>query len=354
VKIRSIVRITFRLLFFGAWLAVGVVAVSALFLRGSGDRMASRNMEIADGGTILHFETVAPIMAPSEPGGESEAAEQDPWAGAFGNTIGDSQGETQGMGFSGPGPGGGGTGLGTIGVGSIGSSGKGGNVKAYGSAAPVTKPTVAAAPSEVAEASVAADDEDPFSDVDRKLANLPLGNIAFNTPETIPFGDDARIELLVSLKEAEAELRQAVRAAGPVESARVKISDQMEARLTGLGFRIEAITPERQAITRGERTRWQWQIEPNKSANLGLHLTLSALIEVDGVPATRAVRTFERTIYVDVPLVHRVGDFLTGHLELLLSFVLVPVAGGVYRHVRNKRKQGEAGSNQTPPAKRAA
>ena len=43
---------------------------------------------------------------------------------------------------------------------------------------------------------------DPMAEVDRKLAQLPLGNIAFNTPDTIGMDENATIELLVSLQQA--------------------------------------------------------------------------------------------------------------------------------------------------------
>jgi hypothetical protein len=47
-------------------------------------------------------------------------------------------------------------------------------------------------------------------------------------------------------------------------------------------------------------------------------------------------------------------DFVAGHFELLLTVVLIPVAGGIYRHVRTKRKRGGSASDQAPPTKRAA
>jgi len=194
---------------------------------------------------------------------------------------------------------------------------------------------------------------DLLAEVDRKLAALELGKIAFNTPESIPYGDAASIELLVSLQEAEAELRRAVRGTGPVESARVQISDQMEARLTGLGFRIEAVTPERQAVSRSQRTRWQWQIEPTKPARLELHLTLSAVIKIDGVPSTRSIQTFEKTIYVEVPFGQRVVNLMAGNLELLSSLVLIPIVGGLWRHHR-RRKRRLAQTGHADPNRHAA
>lgn len=370
MKVRSAVRITLRLLFFGAWLAVGLIAL-AVYLGGTySDQMVRGAPELADGDVKIRFQKMTSPLPESAPpskaavesaadqaegvprligtadidtgGGPGDALpaaglleegqldEEDVWGGVAGDTIGESFGEGQGLGLRGTGRGGGGISYGGTGIGMIGS----------GSAPQASSPNNSS-------------DED-LSDVDRRLADLPLGNIAFNTPESIPLGESARIELLVSMKEAEEELRRAVRAAGPVESARVKISDQMEARLTGLGFRIEAITPERQAVTRGERTQWQWQIEPNKSATLELHLTLSALIEVNGAPSTRAIRTFERTIQVEVPLVHRLADVVSGNLELLTTVVLIPVAGGIWRLSRKKKQAAKPSADDAPSTKRAA
>jgi hypothetical protein len=275
------------------------------------------------------------------------------------------------LGLSGIGAGGGGSGdgigLGTIGHGAAGDRpdlGEIGNLKSgggsgrgfgYGSAntTAAAQPTtrsieVAAAPTPTERTA-----DDPMSEVDRKLAALPLGNIAFNTPETIPLGDTATIELLVSMKEAEEELRQQVHGIGGVETAHVQLSDQMEAKVTGLGFHIEPITPERQAVSQTQETRWRWQIEPAKSDTLELNLTLSALIKIDGEPSARAIRTFEKTIVVKVPFGQHVVTAMSNNIELLTSVVLIPVAGGTWRYFR-KRKRGKVLPNDDAVAPRQA
>jgi hypothetical protein len=194
-----------------------------------------------------------------------------------------------------------------------------------------------------------------MSEVDRKLAALPLGNIAFNTPKTIPLGDAATIELLVSMREAEEQLRQQVHGDGPVETANgIQFSDQMEAKVTGLGFHIEPITPERQAVSHRQETKWRWQIEPTKSDTLELNLTLSALIKIDGEATTRAIRTFEKTIVVKVPFGQRLTTAVSNNFELITTVVLIPVAGGTWRFVRKRRRAGAPSSTDDTPARRAA
>ena len=286
--------------------------------------------------------------APDEP---TEEVTSSPGTGGVGE--GDSIDEPpadnpESLGLSGIGEGGGGSGDG-IGLGNIGtlkSGGGSGRGFGYGSARSGASAKTRSIsvdetpqPSEPETAEGVASD-DPTSEVDRKLDALPLGNIAFNTPETIPLGDAATIELLVSMKEAEEELRQQVHGIGGIETAHVQLSDQMEAKVAGLGFRIEPITPERQAVSHTQETRWRWQIEPTKSDTLELNLTLSALIKIDGESSARAIRTFEKTIVVKVPFGQRVVTAMSNNIELLTSVVLIPIAGGTWRYFR-KRKRGK-------------
>jgi hypothetical protein len=306
------------------------------------------------GAPAPEFDPPAVYSSPGGTVGEADAIDDPPQPASAPDSLG---------GLSGIGEGGGGVGEG-IGLGNIGTMGGGsgqnygygsgrGGVASHPQAHEITIDATAKPP--MPPDAIIAGSDDTMSEVDRKLANLPLGNIAFNTPDSIPFGSTATIELLASLKEAEDELRQSVHGLGPVESAHIKISDQMEAKVTGLGFRIEAITPERQAVSHTQETRWSWQIEPTKSDTLELNLTLSALIKVDGESSARAIRTFEKKILVKVPFTQRVATAMNNNIELITTVVLIPVAGGTWRYVR-KRKRGTTppADNDAEPSRQAA
>jgi hypothetical protein len=73
----------------------------------------------------------------------------------------------------------------------------------------------------------------------------------------------------------------------------------MEARLSGVGFKIEAITSEVQVLSEREITERKWEIEPTRVGRQYLHLTLTALLYVADDQVRRTVRTFERIIDVD-------------------------------------------------------
>lgn len=189
------------------------------------------------------------------------------------------------------------------------------------------------------------------SAIDQALSRMQLGSIAFNTPEEIPYGETETIELRLSPKESEAVLSSTVQGRGTVETARIKISNQMDAKLSGLGFDVEPITAELQAISHNEPTIWRWHIEPNRTDVQPLHLTLTAHLKIDGDKMTRTVKTFERDIAIRVPFTTKVMELASGHSEILISMLIVPLAASFWRRYRSKKSLDSASEAPaaTPP-----
>jgi hypothetical protein len=165
-----------------------------------------------------------------------------------------------------------------------------------------------------------------FGHVDRLLDEQPLASVAFNTPNSLRLHESAEIELLLSLQESIEELEAQVAQVGEREGARVRITPEMEAELTGLDFEIEPITPQRQLVGQRDVTRWRWQVRPIKTGDLRLHLTLTAFVQVAGETRPRSIRTFDRTLIVNVTWTERVASFLEANWQWLWTAVLVPIA----------------------------
>ncbi len=83
----------------------------------------------------------------------------------------------------------------------------------------------------------------------------------------------------------------------------------MEARLSGYMFQITAITPEIQAVSKRQQTEWKWEIDPKEEGKHRLHLTLTALLEIDGHSTPRAIRTFDKIIEVMLQQHKKSGSF---------------------------------------------
>jgi hypothetical protein len=138
------------------------------------------------------------------------------------------------------------------------------------------------------------------------------------------------------------KLQDKIVEAGKREGAQIRVANQMEARLSGRGFKIQAITPEVQAVSKANVTEWKWEIEAAKPGSQPLLLTLSALLQVEGERLPRAIRTFERTIEVRVTWPQRLSNFMVDNWQWLWTTLLVPIVGWIiqkWRRPNKKRKR---------------
>ncbi len=183
---------------------------------------------------------------------------------------------------------------------------------------------------------------DPLHGVDELLKQMDFGAIAFNAPGEMNIKDSHQIQLILSLNEAADNLKKAITEEGEKIGAHIQVSDRMEARLSGYMFQITAVTPETQAVSKSHRTEWKWEIHPKKQGQHRLHLTLTALIDIDGNNTPRAIRTFSEVIEVNVTTTQQIGIFVKNNWQWLWAAILVPVAGWLW-----KRRKKQLSSNST-------
>ena len=170
-----------------------------------------------------------------------------------------------------------------------------------------------------------------ISTVDRILDSFAQANIAFNAPPSMNLRESAQIQLLLSLERSIEDLRKTLTQAGDKEGAQIRVSDRMEARLTGQNFQITAVTPEEQAISSKDVTEWKWEVKPTTPGRHSLHLTLTALFAVDGNSTRRAIRTFDKTIEVDVTWSQQISGFVLNNWQWLWAAILVPLIGWLWK-----------------------
>jgi beta-lactam-binding protein with PASTA domain len=176
----------------------------------------------------------------------------------------------------------------------------------------------------------------PTASIDELLARLGRANIAFNAPKQLQLHEIAVIQLLLSVREPIEALQRDLQGPGERIGAEVRISTEMEAHLSGTGFKVEPITPERQAISEKERTEWSWQVEPTRTGVMHLQLTLSANLDVAGRSVPRTIRTFEQRIDVEVTWRERTLAFIGGNWQWLWTAILIPLFAWGYRRLRRR------------------
>lgn len=168
--------------------------------------------------------------------------------------------------------------------------------------------------------------------VDDALDRLDMGRLAFNAPDRMMHEQSTVVQLVLSGTKSSEELTELVREAGFVETAEVRMADVMEAHLRGAAFRITELTPSEQAVSARDPTEWKWELQPQQAGPQRLHLTLTALLQVEGRPVRRAM-TFERVIEVTVAP-SRPG-WVWPVVALLLAGVLGLLAVGLRRVQRH-------------------
>jgi hypothetical protein len=173
---------------------------------------------------------------------------------------------------------------------------------------------------------------DPADEVAQAVAKLPVATVAFNTPNELGRGETATIKLLLSPATISiADLEKRVDEAGEKSGAHVKYSRVMEATLASEEFDVTPLSTQQQFVAAGQETEWLWQVKPKRTGKLHLFLTLNAIIKIGDQTNAYKVKTFSRTLTINVSLGTHIRDFVKANWQWAWTAVLVPVGLWLYR-----------------------
>ena len=162
---------------------------------------------------------------------------------------------------------------------------------------------------------------------------MQSANIAFNTPGSLGYGRTVSIELKLSANKTPDQLSDMIQEPGEKQTDTVKISNEMDARLTGEQFQITAVRAERQAVSAAGVTQWTWDITPKQLGQQRLHLTLDAIVKIGDHETTYTVQTFDKTIAVNVVWPDTVFSFLGKYWQWVCTAVVFPVIAWMAKRI---------------------
>jgi len=185
------------------------------------------------------------------------------------------------------------------------------------------------APDVMAAAPPAADPAEAF------LSTLKTVPVAHETPATAEYKRPFEAVLAIDATGDDTAV-DALPGRGNIEEGTAKVSKKVEARLSGSGFAIKAMTPEQQTISPLTENTWRWQVTPLTAGNQELTFDIYAIDDGPAVP----LRTFHNTVTVQVTGLNRAIAFAdqANPLAVFLGGVGSILAGlfGAIKFVRKR------------------
>ena len=196
-------------------------------------------------------------------------------------------------------------------------------------------------------------------DIDREVDRMKEGVAITEIPTSMELDDTRRVVLVLApqpsiAESAEAKLKRELaeraeraperklESKTQIETETAKYSSFMEAKLTGQGFDIKPITPERQPVSNTQETRWSWDVKAVSAGDQELYLALNAIFEGSGAEKTRTVTTFSKPIRVRVSWASSVSTFAAKNWQWFVTVIFIPILawGGprLWRLVKKENK----------------
>jgi hypothetical protein len=113
------------------------------------------------------------------------------------------------------------------------------------------------------------------------LEALPKGNIVLHAPDAMTVGEKRTVEANVGVNVPIEILRRQLTSRDHTIEGSLRVSSEMIAILNGPGFKIDAVTPEKQPIAEGFATVWSWNVEAKQDGEQELEATLYAIVGDD-------------------------------------------------------------------------
>jgi hypothetical protein len=163
--------------------------------------------------------------------------------------------------------------------------------------------------------------------------------------------DEREVKASVGLNVPIAKLRQQSGPSDQQVEGSLSLSPEMAATLSGPGFTIGQITPEKQSIAEGYPTVWTWDVTAKQEGEQKLEVTLYVLVSEGNEPSRIRVESYSQTISVSVrpqtwgewldSVGHGLGSVKT--IVLTIGTIVTAVLGwfGIQSRKRPPKKSSE-------------
>lgn len=167
---------------------------------------------------------------------------------------------------------------------------------------------------------------------DEILKQLKTASMVFIVPDHANIKDTITVQLLIDPSKSLDEIVESVTVNGVKTTKRIQISKIVEATLTAPDFKIDAVTPEQQAITSTQPTEWLWKLTPESAGSHEVSLSVVAIVDVGDKSAMHHIKTYEQNVIVDIKATQMISSWVEKYWQWLFSTLIIPLAVWFYKN----------------------
>lgn len=149
--------------------------------------------------------------------------------------------------------------------------------------------------------------------------------LAFAMKDKANINEDIKAQLLIDPREEIKNLENQLTVDGAPLVKTIKVSKIVKATLTAPDFDITKITEEEQVLSDAGPTEWLWKLSPKSSGKHEVNLSVTAVVKLDGRESKHHLRTFDKTVTVEVTSKQLIIDWLEENYKWIISTLIIPV-----------------------------
>lgn len=157
--------------------------------------------------------------------------------------------------------------------------------------------------------------------------NLFSASLAFVIPEKANVEDSIKAQLLIDTKKELIDLEKELTVKGTKTSKKIEISRIVKATISAPNFEVTNVTDTEQIISDNATTEWTWALKPKSAGTYDVNLVVTAIINYDGKEKTHHIKTFDKTVVIEITPKQVVNDWFADNWKWLISTLIIPFLG---------------------------